>query len=81
MEYIDMAQNRDRWRVLFNPVIIFGRHKIRGISWLAKELLLSPNNCRREGGTFKKIYKIFSKAFGRHFIQYTLYDVAYMKCV
>ena len=40
MEWIDLAQERDRWSTC-NAVIIFGSHKMRGITLLAETRLAS----------------------------------------
>jgi hypothetical protein len=32
MDWIELAEGRDRWRALVNEVVIFGFHKIQGIS-------------------------------------------------
>jgi hypothetical protein len=41
MDWIDKAQDRERWRALVNEVMNFGFHKTRGISWLTDDLLAS----------------------------------------
>ena len=32
MDWVDVAQDRDKWRVLVNTVMDFGFHKMGGIS-------------------------------------------------
>ena len=41
MDWIDLAQNMDRWRALVNAAMNFGFPKIRGISRLAENRLAS----------------------------------------
>ena len=41
MEWIDLAQERNRWRTVVNAVMDFSFHKIRGVSWLVEYLLPS----------------------------------------
>jgi hypothetical protein len=36
MDWIDLAQSRNRWRALVNTLINLGFHRKRGISWLAE---------------------------------------------
>jgi len=33
LEWIDRAQDRDKWRAVVNTVMNSGLHKMRGISW------------------------------------------------
>jgi len=40
-DWIDLAQDRDKWRSLVNAWWTFGLHKTWGISWLAEQLLAS----------------------------------------
>jgi hypothetical protein len=39
MDWIDFAEGNDRWRAVVNTVMNFGFHKIRGVYWLAGDLL------------------------------------------
>jgi hypothetical protein len=40
-DWIELAQDRNRWRTLVNEIMNFGFHKIRGISGLAENRLTS----------------------------------------
>jgi hypothetical protein len=54
MDWIDLVQDMDRWRALVNAVKeTFGFHQMRGISWLAEELLAFHECvCSMEPSTF-----------------------------
>jgi hypothetical protein len=39
MDWMKLAQDRDRWRALVNAKWTSGFHKMRGIPWLAEKLL------------------------------------------
>ena len=39
MDWIELAQDRDRWRTLVHAVMNIGFHKVQGISWLAENWL------------------------------------------
>jgi hypothetical protein len=41
ISWIDMAQDRDRWRDLLNAAMNFGVHKMRGIFRIVEDLLAS----------------------------------------
>jgi hypothetical protein len=45
MDWIDLAQERDRWWGSYDAVMNFEFHKMRGISWLAADLLASQGLC------------------------------------
>jgi len=38
VDWIDFAQNRDRWRAFVNAGLKIGVQKMRGFSWLAELL-------------------------------------------
>jgi hypothetical protein len=38
LDWIDLAQDRDKWRVLVNVIITFGFHEMWRISRLAEEV-------------------------------------------
>jgi len=42
MGWINLAQDRDKWQAVVYVVMKFQVHIMLGISWLAKELLTSP---------------------------------------
>jgi hypothetical protein len=41
MDWIDLAQDRDKCLAVVNTVRTFGFHKMRGISWVAWDVLAS----------------------------------------
>jgi hypothetical protein len=50
MDWIDLAQDRDRWRTLVTRQWTFGFHKMREISWLAENWLASQRLCSMQYG-------------------------------
>ena len=42
MDWINLAQDRDKWQAVVNVVMKLQVHIRLGISWLAKQLLASP---------------------------------------
>jgi hypothetical protein len=42
VDWIHAAQDKDKWRPIVNKVMNLGVLKSQGISWLAKEPLVSP---------------------------------------
>jgi ribosomal protein S4E len=48
MDLINLAQDRDRWRILLNAVMNVRFHKTRGISCLAEPVSFSRRTLLRE---------------------------------
>jgi hypothetical protein len=41
MNWINLVQNRVKWRAFINTTLNFGFHNMWGISWLVQRLLVS----------------------------------------
>jgi len=46
MGWIDLAEDRDKWRDLLNAVMNLRFHKMRKNSWVAEDLLASQEGLR-----------------------------------
>jgi len=55
MDWIDVAQDRDRWRLLWMRKLTFGFQKMRGISWLAENRLASVELCGMESVSMRHV--------------------------
>jgi hypothetical protein len=45
MDWIDLAEDRDRWQAFGNGVMNFRFYKMLGVSWLAEDLLATQKGC------------------------------------